>query len=99
MPASCSQPPPDTGGGFRVRISGFRDVASTHGGAGFTDANVAYGAGTSVVHYLVPWEPGFAVLPRRWIAERTLGRLMLSVGLCGTTSAVKPAPKRGFTGR
>ncbi|HMO63890.1 MAG TPA: hypothetical protein PKE47_01460, partial [Verrucomicrobiota bacterium] len=59
----------DTGTGYRVRISGFRDVASsysvtliasTDGGEGFTDANVAYGTGTNVVQYLEPQYPGFA---------------------------------------
>ena len=59
----------DTGTGYRVRVSGFRDsvssytvtlIASTDGGEGFTDAFVAYGSDTNAVSYTEILTPSFA---------------------------------------
>jgi hypothetical protein len=59
----------DTGTGYRVRISGFRNsvssykvslIASTDGGTGFTDANVAHSSATDILTYGLP-NPGDVV--------------------------------------
>ena len=59
----------DTGVGYRVRVSGFRDavanytltlIASTDSGEGFTDATVAFGTDTNTVQYTEIQFPDFA---------------------------------------
>lgn len=59
----------DTGTGYRVRLSGFRDslasysfrlIASTDNGEGFTDASLAYGSDTNLVQYVEILYPSYA---------------------------------------
>jgi len=59
----------DTGVGYRVRISGFRNslasytittIAATDGGSSFADSSVAYGSDTNLLQYLNNYIPAYA---------------------------------------